>query len=107
MNGLVILNTYSEIVPVYGIAGTIMALCAIIAAACIVYYVSEDSNWYLLHSFLAIAFIAATIYCLTFSPKQTIVNAYMPDGVNLSEVTEKYDVLSVNGLLVTLIEKQN
>lgn len=104
MNGLIILNSHEEIRAVFGILGTFVVVFGGCAFACVFFY--EHAKQRIISGCVALVLIACAVICFTVLPKETVVQAYMQDGVNMSEVTEKYEVRSVDGLLLTLVEKE-
>ena len=104
MNGLIILNRHEEIRAIWGIIGTIAVIIGAIAISGV--FVYEFQRGQIICGCIALVFFVCAYVLFFRMPKETVVQAYMQDGVNMSEVAERYTVRDVDGLLLTLVEKE-
>ena len=104
MNGLIILNSHEEIRAIFGILGTFTMIVGAGAAGAV--FFSDTTLQRIIVGCFAAFFLVCAFACFFVAPKETVVQAYMQDGVNMSEVDEHYKVRNVDGLLLTLIEKE-
>lgn len=106
MEGLVILNSHTEM----GLLATLMLSVGICFVLCAVLSVvglfDTGIKKQLIRAAVSAVLGLALIITSTLLPVETIVKAYIDGNVRMEELTEVYDVREVDGLLLTLVEKE-
>lgn len=106
-DGLVILHTYSEMTSlgflliILGILGLVFALTVGIFN----FLNTPNKNQIAVISILIVLVVAAIIVGCKL-PRKTLFKAYAQDGATLRAINEKYEIVDVEGMLLTLQEKE-
>lgn len=103
MDGLTILNTYMKLTNMEAIFlfiwGFLIVGCGIIW---FIYGVSTESVPYAIAGAI---FICAVRLMLKFYPRTEHIQATLDQSVSWAELTERYEVIRVDGRIITMIEK--
>ena len=104
MDGITILNTYMA----YTRSMTALLLftglfCCVFIVLGFILKVETDSNWGCLISSISVIVL---IYSLIYTPQTKHYQAIVDDSVPWIELTDKYEVITVEGKILTMIEKE-
>ena len=105
MDGVMILNTYSEISN-SGV-GLLFGVCALCCAGIFigVVMICTETLSYFASCSLIFASIILLIAAFAVMPRTEFIQAVVDDSVPWVELTERYEVVKTEGRIVTMIEK--
>ena len=110
MEGITLLNTYTENNLVFGIVFGIIGL--ILCGACIWLLVGAIGDYHTGGTIVSIVLLLISVGITTFSlyeglsnPTSTYYQVMLDESVSYSEFTEKYEVIKQEGKIFTIQEK--
>lgn len=104
MDGVTILNTYISLTTLDAVHLLIWGFILIGLAIYSMINVIDDKNSRI-SIFLAITCICVFALILYYCPKTKHIQATVDQSVSWAELTERYEVIRVDGRIVTMIEK--
>ena len=107
MNGVVVLDSYVTMSGGHVVILTFIEVFVLFGGLLTFLACWDENHWHRAAAvFLSIMYIGAGISFYRMFPRYTELKVTLEDAVSWGEFTERYDVLSVSGKILTVREKE-